>query len=62
MNHDCNQDERIRALTERVGKVEIKVDNVQKVLDKLLWGIFGTLATSVLTLITIVLKSVGNGG
>lgn len=62
MEHKCIQDERIRDLSDRLGRVETKVDNVQKVLDKLLWGIFGTLGTSFLTLVTIILKSAGNGG
>lgn len=59
--HDCAQDQRIRDLTERMNKVETKVDNVQKVLDKLLWGIFATLLTSVGTLILLVLKFLEKG-
>ena len=59
LNHECLQDERIRLLTSRVDRLETKVENIELTLNKLLWGMFGTLATSVVTLLTILVQSRG---
>lgn len=61
--HECLQDERVRELSRRVDKLEEKTDNLKETIldlksqiNKLLWGILGTFASTILTLITILLK------
>ena len=57
--HICTQDERIRILSSRMDKVETKVENIELTLSKLLWAIFGTLGTSVITLIVLLFQQIG---
>lgn len=40
---------------DRITRLETKVDKIEMTLDKLLWGIIGTLFTSLSTLIIILL-------
>jgi tetrahydromethanopterin S-methyltransferase subunit G len=53
---DCSKLEIINSIHSRLDKLETKMDVVEKTLSKLLWGIFGTLATSVMTLLIILLQ------
>jgi tetrahydromethanopterin S-methyltransferase subunit G len=54
----CQQDERIRALQQRVDKLEEKTNNIEKLLDKfdkfqekVTWGLIGLFGTSIGTLV-----------
>jgi uncharacterized membrane protein len=57
----CIQDERVRENTARIGILESRMNSVEVTLNKLLWAIFATLGTAVLTLLVLLLQLLGKG-
>ena len=66
MLHDCLQDERIREISQKLNKLEERVDtmkddlkDIKSTQNKLLWGVISVLLTSSGTLFTVILNLKG---
>ena len=64
--HDCLQDERIREISQKLIKLEERVDtmkddlkDIKNTQNKLLWGVISVLLTSSGTLLTVILNLKG---